>query len=237
MIYHPRLGEIHAVLLDVDGTLYRQGELKIRLLVQFFLSFLHHPFSSFRDAKILYHFRKDREVLRKISESGVDLEKKQYEVTARRLGISHDLVRTTVKKWIFDLPLPYIKKSKYKGVDEFIRKCKHAGLKVGVYSDYPSRSKVEAMGLTKWIDLYLCSTDPKINAFKPSTRGLELAVKSWGEKAGNVLYIGDRLDVDAESAAKLGMPFVLIGKAGKFSNHTQVLWVRNYHELLELLNL
>ena len=28
LIYHPRLGEIHAVLLDVDGTLYRQSELK-----------------------------------------------------------------------------------------------------------------------------------------------------------------------------------------------------------------
>lgn len=64
-----------------------------------------------------------------------------------------------------------------------------------------------------------------------------MAIEKWGKSAKNALYIGDRFDVDAECALKLGMPFVLIGKSVKISNRVRVLCVKDYSELLDKFNL
>jgi FMN phosphatase YigB (HAD superfamily) len=201
------------------------------------LFILLHPFKAIRHITILYHFRKDREHLRELDTNGVKLDEKQYDITAERLKLSKNYIKEIVEEWIYKLPLPYLKKSIYNGVEIFIKKCKNNNLLLGAYSDYPVDDKLETLGLKKYMDLSLCSTDPEINAFKPSTRGLELALTKWKVPSQNVLYIGDRLDVDAACAAKLGMPFVLVGKKLNSTDNSRQVGIRDYNTLIDLFNL
>lgn len=98
MIIHPQLGEIQAVLFDVDGTLYRRNLVRKKIILKFFSVFLHNPVIILYNIFVLYKFRKIRETLRKTFNRFECLETQQFELTARSLGISQDSVRAIVKK-------------------------------------------------------------------------------------------------------------------------------------------
>ena len=94
----------------------------------------------------------------------------------------------------------------------FLTLLKHQGIQVGVFSDYPVLDKLQALGLAGMMSLTLCATDPEINAFKPHPKGFLHACALWGVFPEEVLYIGDRPEVDACGAANAGMPCALLGK-------------------------
>ena len=56
-------------------------------------------------------------------------------------------------------------------------------------------------------------SDPEIDAFKPSPRGFLRACELWDLEPADVLFVGDRPEVDAAGAAAAGMPCVIIGSA------------------------
>ena len=56
----------------------------------------------------------------------------------------------------------------------------------------------------------LCATDPEINAFKPYPKGFLHACTLWGLRPEEVLYVGDRPEVDAVGALNAGMPCVIL---------------------------
>jgi putative hydrolase of the HAD superfamily len=51
-----------------------------------------------------------------------------------------------------------------------------------------------------------------VNAFKPHPRGFLAACEGWGWSPHEVVYVGDRCEVDAMGAAAAGMPCVIIGR-------------------------
>jgi FMN phosphatase YigB (HAD superfamily) len=61
------------------------------------------------------------------------------------------------------------------------------------------------------MSLALCATDPDINAFKPHPKGFLHACARWGLPPAEVLYVGDRPEVDALGAVQAGMPCALLG--------------------------
>ena len=70
------------------------------------------------------------------------------------------------------------------------------------------------MGLRSKMSLELEATSEAVNAFKPHPRGLEVACERWGLPPGDVLYVGDRVEVDARAAGALGMPCAIVGGSG-----------------------
>ena len=51
----------------------------------------------------------------------------------------------------------------------------------------------------------------EINAFKPHPHGFLHACERWGLQPEEVLFVGDREDVDARGARNAGMPCALVG--------------------------
>jgi phosphoglycolate phosphatase/putative hydrolase of the HAD superfamily len=93
-----------ALIFDVDGTLYDQGKLRRRMLLNLFFSLARNPL-FIRDIKVLHTFRKKRELL---SESGDEvscIDRRQYAEVAQALELSILEVQRIVDDWIFEKPL------------------------------------------------------------------------------------------------------------------------------------
>lgn len=212
MLPAPVASAIRAVLLDLDGTLYHQRPLRRRMLVELALSPLTcGPGKTARTFRHLRTFRHVREELRGLGRPDEPLEELQYSRTAERLGDEAQAVRATVLEWMYRRPLRHLAPCLRADVPAFLQAQSERGLELGVFSDYPAPDKLEALGIADRFSLALCATDPEINAFKPHPRGFEHACELWGLKPEQVLYVGDRDEVDGAGARAAGMPVVVLG--------------------------
>jgi HAD superfamily hydrolase (TIGR01549 family) len=158
----------------------------------------------------LGYFRRVREELRHLGAPAEDLATLQYTEAAQRLGESRAHIESVVAEWIYQRPLKYLWLCQRRGLEAFLTFLESRGIQVGVFSDYPALDKLQALGLVRRISLALCATDPEINAFKPHPKGFLHACALWGLPPEEVLYIGDRPEVDAVGAANAGMPCALL---------------------------
>ena len=86
---------------------------------------------------------------------------------------------------------------------------------MGVYSDYQAKYKIWGLGLQNIMPIVVCSEDPDVMSFKPGTRGFEVAAVKMGLAPEQVVYIGDREDVDAVGAFKAGMTPIIVKGSDK----------------------
>ncbi len=198
---------VRAVVLDVDGTLYDQRRLRLRMLARILAHLAAHP-SSFREMRVLRCFRAMREGLADIPHH--DVENLQYRVVADALGVDATLVRSVVARWIHQEPLPYLQGCMYPGVNAFLEGLAQRGIQVAFFSDYPVTEKLAAMGIR--CGRGYCATDPPIDRLKPSPRGLEVILEALGMPAADCLMIGDREERDGRCAAAAGMPYRIIAR-------------------------
>lgn len=209
-----RVHQIRAVLLDIDGTLYHQQAL--RGLMAFELSTALFSLGSIREAlgvwRILKCFRKGREALRAMEDPRVPLVSLQYSLVAEQVCVTSGEVEMVVSEWMYRRPLKYLRICRRRGMKEFFQLAAEIGLRTGVLSDYPVREKLEGLGIHVPLTVELCATDPEINAFKPNPKGFLYACHLWNLDPGEVLYVGDRHDVDACGAKAAGMPYVLFSR-------------------------
>jgi HAD superfamily hydrolase (TIGR01549 family) len=228
---------VRGVLFDLDGTLYRQAPLRRRMAAELLASPLAGPLSALRAARGVALFRRTRETLR--AEPG-GVGRLQYALPAERLGVDPAVVEGWVREWIHERPLRHLRRLRAAGLEELLDALAGRGLRFGVFSDYPARDKLEALGVGGRFDPVLCATDPEIDAFKPNPRGFLRACELWGLDPRQVLYVGDRADVDAEGARRAGMPCVLVGGSptlpavGRGSTH--VLAVRSLSGILDAVD-
>lgn len=204
---------IRAVLFDLDGTLYRQDALRLFMALELSGAWLRDKRSCVCTWKTIRCFRAVREELRGWKPVTGNLENLQFSVTAGRRGMDVDVVAAIIREWIFERPLKYMGVCRRRGVKQLFEFLKENGFRVGVFSDYPVCEKLIALGVYDEGDLGLCATDLDINAFKPDPKGFLRACSIWGLEPGQVLYVGDRPDVDAAGAAAAGMPCVILSKA------------------------
>jgi HAD superfamily hydrolase (TIGR01549 family) len=201
------------VLFDLDGTLYHQPPLRLLMAAELGL----RPWMHRRPTEVprLWHalgvFREVREELRSHSPSDGPLEDRQYSAAASRAGVSVQFMRDAVREWIFERPLPYVHAARRRDVRAVFECLRDDGVSVGVFSDYPVRDKLQALGLADLVSVQLCATDADVNAFKPHPRGFLAACERWQVAPSDVVYVGDRVDVDAGGAAAAGMRCVIIG--------------------------
>jgi FMN phosphatase YigB (HAD superfamily) len=199
---------LELVIFDVDGTLYRQSKLRKTMLFKLLCYYTLRPW-KYRELLILYHFRKERE--NRHDYSGSNLEEEQYEWPAALLKTKPEKIKKVIEDWMYTAPNPYLKSVLYPGIAQFFTDLKQYGIKTAIYSDYKSDDKLQAMGLSA--DLQICSTDKRVNSFKPLPRGLLVILEELRIKQkGNCLFIGDRFELDGLCAERAGIPFLLVDK-------------------------
>ena len=129
---------------------------------------------------------------------------------ASRLGVAPEDLRDLVQEWMFERPLPFLGRAAWPGLREVLLELRSAGKRLGVFSDYDPDRKLEALGVRDLFDVALAATDPEVNRFKPHPQGFLVGAERLGVAPSEVLYVGDRAEVDGAGAAAAGMASVII---------------------------
>lgn len=227
---------IRAVLFDLDGTLYPKLGLRGFMLAELALAPLSgRSLSEARaDYRQLRGFRRFREELRDLEDSEPDLEGFQYREIGRRLGVDPAVLRRRIDTWIHRRPLKYMRLVRRSGLPALLDDLRRGGLRLGVFSDYPAADKLRAMGLADAFDLVLDAEDPAVSALKPHPKGLLEAARRWGLQPAEVLYVGDRPEVDGGAAERAGMPCAILSRRAPRADEAW-LAIRDLRQIVERL--
>jgi HAD superfamily hydrolase (TIGR01549 family) len=206
--------DIRAVLFDLDGTLYRQRLIRALMALELLTLPLDGPLKAGRRLKALRAFRGAQETLRRgeVSHPPSDVRAAQCQTAADASGLPVAEVQELAEEWMNRRPLKYLQFCRATGLDALLDVIEGAGVKAGILSDYPADDKLHALGLAGRFAPVLCASDPAIGAFKPSPRGYLRACEIWGLAPEQVLYVGDRAEVDAAGAEAAGMPCAIVGR-------------------------
>lgn len=194
---------VRAVLYDIDGTLYELGRMRRRMALEMGRAALTSPLRTLRQMRMIQAYRRAQESLREEEAGGC-----QYEAAARMLGVPSGEIRPAVEEWMEQRPLAILPRFARQPVIEMIRLLNGHGIPQAAYSDYPARSKIEVFGLTSQFEFHLCSSDEDVGAFKPSPEGFLKAAARWELEPSEIVYVGDRPEVDGRGAEAAGMTFV-----------------------------
>ena len=198
---------VRAVLFDVDGTLYRQRPLRLRMAAELGALALTRPLRAPSVWRTLSAYRRAQEGLRGHEGAGAA---RQLELAALQAGVSIDQAAEIVDEWMIDRPLKYLARCRAQGLVDLLEFLHARRVRIGILSDYPARRKLDALGISHYFSVVLCGGDPDVDAFKPSPRGFLAACARWQLDPGDVLYVGDRADADAAGAAAAKMPAVIV---------------------------
>jgi putative hydrolase of the HAD superfamily len=199
---------IRLVVFDVDGTLYGQRRLRVRMLRDMMVHVAKTR--SLAVPVIVSTYRRIRE---RIAEREVtDFETALVAETAAATRRSATEIRAVVDDWIERRPLPYLAACIYPGVAALFSGLRRHGKIIGVLSDYPAAAKLDALGLEA--DHVLCAGDRGIGVLKPNPRGLQVMMEAAGAAPGETVLIGDRADRDGAAARRAGTwPLIRSAKA------------------------
>ena len=207
----PGLGEIEAVGFDIDGTLYRQWRLHLRM----FFHFLRYNL-FFLQYGLVRNEMHCMDRLENFSEI-------QAERLARRIHCSAEESKLRLQKIVYDGLSGYFKTipcCKY--VPETFRAFYDAGLKIALLSDFPPEQKGELWGLKKYCTVVLGTED--IGALKPSAYPFTVMAEKLGVAPEHILYIGNSVKYDVLGSKKAGM------KSAYFEPYWRMLFHRPLKE-------
>lgn len=194
---------VRLVAFDVDGTLYRQRALRLRMA----RDLLWHTFAR-RDLATLLVLRVYRRLREQMGDARVeDFAGRLVAQTAAATGRSPAEVRTIVGWWIDRHPLRYLRACRYAGLAELFAGLRRHGRSIGVLSDYPATDKLVALELAA--DHVVSADDSGVGVLKPHPRGLETLIRRAGATPDTTLLIGDRVERDGLVARAAGTRVLL----------------------------
>jgi HAD superfamily hydrolase (TIGR01549 family) len=224
---------IRAVLFDLDGTLYHQAPMRALMGMELLVGSVFRPSSAAGRWRTLAAYRAAQETLR--ASSGRHSPDAQLRLAAERTGVREGDVERTVAEWMLRRPLKYIKACRRRGLLRLLDLLAQKDIAAGVLSDYPVDAKLTALGVAGRFSITLCSTDPTIEALKPSPRAFLAACSRWGIGPQHVLVVGDRPEVDAAGAAAAAMPCVIVGSTRAGSDAVTYTTVPSLTVLIDVL--
>lgn len=189
--------EIRLVAFDVDGTLYSQGSLRLRMARDMVIDAVGTRDLS--TIKVVGCYRRIRERL--AAEEVADFERILIAETAKAASTTPERVHAIVSEWIETRPLRYLRDCLFPGVPQLFSGLERAGKTVGVFSDYPANEKLTAMGLE--VHHVVAASD--VGLLKPHTRGLESLMAAARATARETIFIGDRADRDGVAGRRAGV--------------------------------
>lgn len=192
---------IRLVAFDVDGTLYAQRPLRLRVAARLMLHVLFR--ADRRTLGVLREYRDHREVLG-------DAETEDFDAVlvaevARRRGVKSDQVRSIVAEWMEKRPLALLPPCRYPAVDRLFDRIRSSGRVIGILSDYPALEKLAALSL----DADHIVSAGEVGVLKPHPRGLERLMEMAGARPEETVLIGDRAERDGEAARRAGAECLL----------------------------
>lgn len=190
--------KIKLVVFDVDGTLYSQQALRLRLAPELVGQLFSR--SGRKSLKILANYRRLREQF-------AEREVENFETTLRAgtcaaAQCSAEDAQHIIGDWIHRRPLRHLKACVFAGVPELFVALRSARKTVAIYSDYAARTKLTAMGLAA--DHVASADDPDVAMLKPHPKGLLHLMAKAGVQPHETLLIGDRAERDGEAANRAG---------------------------------
>jgi len=193
--------DIRLVAFDVDGTLYRQGPLRLRMGRDMVLHTVAK--CDLNAISVVSAYRRIRERL--AAQEVVDFERVLIAETANATSRSPERVRAIVSEWIETRPLRYLRSCLFSGVPQLFAGLQRAGKEIGIFSDYPATEKLAAMGLAA--HHVVAASD--VGLLKPHPRGLQLLMSTAGASARETLFIGDRADRDGVAGQRAGVKILI----------------------------
>ena len=193
-----------SLIIDVDGTLYKQKPVRIAIALDLLKHYLTHPL-CIKELAALYHYRKFRDR----SENAASTQDDQYGYAAAKSHLSVERTAEVIKYWMFEQPLTYIAKNKNKELISAI--SSFAPQKnIIIYSDYPAEDKLDALGVT-YSHCFFPSSEHDYG-LKPSKKMITYIIEQTGIVPEKTLFIGDRDEKDGLSARNGNMDFYNIRK-------------------------
>lgn len=189
---------IKLAVFDVDGTLYRQSTLRLRMAADMLIHAARTR--DTRHIKVLGAYRKLREQLG--DEEAEDFDPVLIRRTADATGAPVEQVRDMVAEWMEYRPLRYMDRSRYPAVAELFAGLRAHGKLIGILSDYPVEAKLGALNL--FSDHIACAGDAAIGILKPHPRGLQHLIERAGVEPEQTVLIGDRAERDGLAARRAG---------------------------------
>jgi HAD superfamily hydrolase (TIGR01549 family) len=194
--------EIRAVAFDLDGTLYPNRSVYLRL-VPFAVA---HP-------RLLIGLGKVRDQIRRM-----EITEPYYDVQARllgqRLGMEPSRAKALLEKRVYRGWEPIFHKVKlYPQVWETIAALRTAGLSLGLLSDFPPETKIQHLGLSGIFDTVLASEET--GHIKPDARPFLALASALALEPAQILYVGNNYKVDVLGALDAGMKAAWRGRGGK----------------------
>jgi HAD superfamily hydrolase (TIGR01509 family) len=199
---------LKVIVLDVDGTLYRQGPLRRAMLMRLLTAHMLRPGAGWRTFLALRAYRRAQEHLRE--DASGDVAAAQLRLACEHSRLDEASVSACVERWMEREPLSLLGRYVQPGLIEFLEACRARGLRLATLSDYPADAKLEALGITRYFDVNLCAQAPEIGVFKPNPRGLQVVLDRLGATASEAVYVGDRADVDAAAASAAGVACAIL---------------------------
>ncbi len=201
----PDLRSYGAVLVDLDGTLYRQRPVRLLMAIELLVM-------GWSAIAVLRAFRRSHEEVRlaeRLERSSPYEE--QLRLTAARLGVAEARVRAIVEDWMVRRPMKWLGRFARKELLQELANYRSAGGKLALVSDYPATQK--ALAFSRWthFDVVVSSGEAGGPArLKPHPEGYLTAAERVGVLPAHCLVIGDREDADGDAARAAGMGFHLV---------------------------
>jgi FMN phosphatase YigB (HAD superfamily) len=205
---------VTTIVFDVDGTLYHQGGVRRAMLFRLLGATLANPFVGISTFRALQAYRQAQESLRE-GEACADLAAEQLRIACQGCGQTERKMTEIVERWMNREPLDLLRRFVDPALRPLLDAARSRGLRLGVFSDYPAATKLEAMDLSHFFDVVLSAQDAAVNRFKPHPTGLIETLQRLGAAPEQALYVGDRFDVDAAVARAAGVPCVIVGRRQK----------------------
>ena len=188
--------DIKGIAFDLDGTLYPNYRLNIRLL----------PF-ILKESRLLSAFGKTRDIIRKEQEETVhkdDFYEYQAKITAGILKAPAGAVKEKIERLIYRGWEKFFKKIKlFNNVIKTLAAFKEAGFKLGLLSDFPPETKLINLKINGIWDVVHCSE--RSGALKPHPLSFIKLAEDMRLPCENILYVGNSHPYDVTGAHRAGM--------------------------------
>ena len=217
------MDEIKVIAFDIDGTLYPE----LRLHVRMFGHFLLHM-------RFFYHFVRIRQMLRRTAPLP-DLFHYQAILMSERIHTTTPEAEKMLQDIVYDGLAKYFLTIKpFKGVYETIKTLHESGYRIALLSDFPPEQKGNLWGIIPFCEKLLSSE--KIGALKPSKYPFGILAQEMKVKPSQVLYVGNSIRCDVKGAKAAGMKTAYFEPFWRRLLHLHVkeadVSFRNYREFL-----
>jgi putative hydrolase of the HAD superfamily len=207
------MGGIRGVAFDLDGTLYANYKLNIRLVPFVFRHLaLSGAFAGVRRAFHKAAAKGAGERLRVLPEAGIPPESfydAQAALLAERLKIDPESAKEKTDRLIYRGWEEHFARIKpFPHVAETLSSLKALGFRLGLLSDFPPRRKLELLGLDSFFDAVFSTEE--LGALKPAPAPFVKLASAMGLPPKDILYVGNSPRYDIIGAKKAGMKAALL---------------------------